>query len=282
MPSYAIGDKWRFIEDPGYSGSLNMARDAALALCMGDGSMPVLRVYRFTPACITIGRFQRINDGLDIKRCESAGVELARRPTGGMAILHKDDFTYSVTLPRMAGEEHPAGARDLYFDLIAGGILCSLELLGIHAQVVRHKENRKHSAWCFEGVAGIDIKYRGRKICGSAQKIYEKSVLQHGSLFLDLDRKLYMGLTGCDVKSPESRPLSFISLCEAGENEYSWNGISSAFEKGFSDALNIELINSEFTDRENIMTDRLFKERFGMESWNTGGVQERDRTFSDM
>ncbi|MBN2169105.1 MAG: lipoate--protein ligase family protein [Actinobacteria bacterium] len=270
ITSTFIPDRWRFVEDSGYPGTLNMARDAALALSAGESSMPTLRVYRFSPACITVGRFQRIDDGINAKKCESSGVDLARRPTGGLAILHKNDFTYSIAIPRMSVQENPAGERDLYFHLIAKGILKSLELIGIHAEVVKHKENRKHSAWCFEGARGVDIKYGERKICGSAQRIYEKSVLQHGSLFLDLDRDLYMDLTGTDEESYDSHRHSVVSLREAGKRDYSWHELSEAFEKGFSNALGVRFSRAEFTDNEKIKADCLLKRRYGTVAWNKG------------
>lgn len=262
-----IPDRWRIIDDGEHSGSVNMARDVALALSVADGADPVLRLYRFKPACITLGRFQSINDGIDPRACLKAGIDLARRPTGGLAILHKNDFTYSVSLPSGGTGK---SVRDHYFDIIARGIICALESVGIDAEVVRHSGNQKISAWCFEGVIGVDIKHGERKICGSAQKIFDKSVLQHGSLFLDLDPKLYSDLASSSGER-EDRQSPVISLTEAGGKNITWDDVREAFERGFSRALDIEMVRSEFSVEEEHAASRLHRNCYGSDDWTRAG-----------
>ncbi|HET6486674.1 MAG TPA: hypothetical protein VFH83_09660, partial [Spirochaetia bacterium] len=103
------GPAFRLIVHPKMDGRWNMAVDEALAEAAGGGqSLPVVRLYGFSPPTLSLGRFQKARGQLDAGRLASDGVVLVRRPTGGHAVLHDDELTYSVALPKQASADGPA------------------------------------------------------------------------------------------------------------------------------------------------------------------------------
>lgn len=246
-----------------------MARDEALALHSVRGA--TLRAYRFEPPAITVGRFQRFPGGIDTRACAREGIDVVRRPTGGLAILHMNDFTYSVVAP---AEGTGAAERDRHFDLIADSLLAALDNLGIEAVQVRHESRQVDSGdWCFQGVFGVDLEWRGRKICGSAQRLFAGSVLQHGSMFLsgpgDKPERISRG--GAPAVSKKAR---FATLEEAAGRVVRWSEVLEALRKGFVTALGIALEPCEMSVEEVEEARRLAVAKYSKKRWLEG----RERT----
>lgn len=262
-----INRQWRLIKEKGLSGPENMARDEALAESAGAASQPVLRLYSFKPYCVTLGKFQHAEYLIRDDCLEAAGIDVTRRPTGGMAIYHKNDFTYSVAIPH---NNTAAEIKNRYFKTVADAIVESLKYLGIQAEIVNHKKNNKCSLWCFESEIGVDIEHLGRKICGSAQKVFTRSVLQHGSLFLKEDTSEAECLEISDLSKGESGKKSFVSLEEAGGKEYLWEEVAEAFEAGFTRSLGIEIKPSALNGDEEERSLRLNREKYGNKEWISG------------
>lgn len=158
----------------------------------GRRSRAVLRLYRWSGPALSIGVHQRLSDEM-VARCAESGVAVVRRPTGGTAVLHGGDLTYSVVAPASG-----RGVLDAY-RWIAGGLIAGLARLGIQAQVgsqgpvpaARGPEDAlaAHSA-CFATTVGADLRVGEAKICGSAQLRRSGYLLQHGSLPLADSRSL--------------------------------------------------------------------------------------------
>jgi lipoate-protein ligase A len=155
-----------------------MAADEALLDSVVAGAPPALRLYRWSPPALSLGRFQP-DDDVDAPACAARGVEVVRRPTGGMGLLHGADLTYSVVMPRPAGAE----GVDAVYRLLAGAIIAGLATLGVDAAVARH--DGPAGPVCFAGQQGADLRVGDRKLCGSAQVRREGAVLQHGSILLE-------------------------------------------------------------------------------------------------
>jgi len=266
------GKTWRFIVDGGLRGCSNMARDEALAVGVAGGAPPALRVYRFEPPAISIGRFQEIRREIDLKTCRQAGVEVVRRPTGGLAILHADDFTYSVTIP--SGDVGMA-AKEQCFKGVAAGILESLRRVGVNARLSRHGDiGEATSIWCLQSAFGIDLELDGRKICGSAQRMSPRAILQHGTLFLKDNRKLLDRITrGGSLTGERTGPL-FVTLAEACGREIAWEEVKTAFQEGFAGALGITLEAGALCEEEETLARRLLVNKYRSESWTGGGEAE--------
>jgi len=174
---------WRLIlEEEPRSGAANMAVDESLAESVAAGDAPpTLRFYRWQPAAVSLGRHQSVAD-VDEAKIAERGYDLVRRTTGGRAILHTDELTYSVTAP--AADPHMAGGvMDAYL-LMSNGLLAGLSGIGLAAEKAAGdvRAGRDVSAACFEVPSAYEITASGRKLMGSAQSRRKGYVLQHGSL----------------------------------------------------------------------------------------------------
>jgi len=177
---------WTFIDSGEQTGAFNMALDESLArsLASGDGS-PSLRIFRWRPRAISLGYNQPAEE-LDAARCAAEGIDIVRRPTGGRAILHADELTYSVVMP--------AGRKSILqvYNEISSALVRGLALYGVEVSLQKSQpdfaeEYRSSSSIpCFASSARYEIEWRGRKLVGSAQRRFSGEhgdvVLQHGSI----------------------------------------------------------------------------------------------------
>jgi lipoate-protein ligase A len=155
-----------------------MAADEALLESVAAGEPPALRLYRWAPPALSLGRFQP-DDDVDVDACTRLGVEVVRRPTGGQGLLHGGDLTYAVALCRPDGA---AGGVDAVYTLLAGALIDGLARIGVDAAIARH--DGPAGPVCFAGQQGADLRVGERKVCGSAQVRRDGAVLQHGSILL--------------------------------------------------------------------------------------------------
>lgn len=166
-----------------------MRRDAALLERLEHGAVadPVLRLFRFRPHGITLGASQDPARVLDLKRCEREGVTWAVRPTGGRAIFHAEEWTYSLSAC-LADPEWGGSLRESY-GATARLLIASLLRLGVPVEPVPadrkgHAARAAAGAACFATTAGHEIVLAGRKLVGSAQRRLSRAFLQQGSVLL--------------------------------------------------------------------------------------------------
>ncbi len=176
--------KWNLLNTGFNTGKFNMDYDIKLALTCPD-DQAYLRFYRWTPYCISLGANQRESD-LDMDAVKENGIGVARRPTGGRAILHAEELTYSVILPLASGMT----AREIYtkvsFALVKGLKKYSAKLNDVELENLQPNfaELLKEPSGmlCFASTAKSEVKFKGKKLIGSAQRKLNKVVLQHGSI----------------------------------------------------------------------------------------------------
>jgi lipoyl(octanoyl) transferase len=248
--------QWRLIYDIPTLGAANMAADEAVLRTVSAGeAMPTLRLYGWSPPCLSLGYAQKTGD-VDFDRIARAGWDVVRRPTGGRAILHTDELTYSVSLP--ADDPIAAGGIIESYRRISGALLAGLERLG--AEVAADKRAERSSvtgAVCFEVPSHYEITVSGRKLVGSAQLRRREGVLQHGSLplFGDLGR-ICEALAYPDEDSREAAKAQVraraITLEEAlGGAAVTWQQAAEAIGKGFAQTFGIAFdVARELTTRE--------------------------------
>lgn len=182
------GEQWRLLVTSGLDGASSMALDTAILEQVGAGhSPPTLRLYDWQPACLTLGIAQPYSD-VDRARLAAHGWDITRRPTGGRAILHTDEITYSVTLPR----DHPIAEGDIVtsYRRLSAALLHALQALGLRAradQADDHLREADKGPVCFEVPANYEITADGKKLVGSAQVRKHGALLQHGALPLHGD-----------------------------------------------------------------------------------------------
>jgi lipoate-protein ligase A len=180
---------WEFMNTGFHSGTFNMEFDEALAHRLGDGTgPPTLRLFGWNPYTISVGFNQPMED-FNHEAISRSGYDIVRRPTGGRAIFHAHELTYSVVMN--VGER---SVREIYH-YISEGILEGLRLLGITAEL-SGKDDRLTTPFsdpssipCFASSARSEIHVDGKKLVGSAQRRYGKVVLQHGSFLLGPQHK---------------------------------------------------------------------------------------------
>lgn len=263
---------WRVIRHAAAPGPVNMAVDEAIAQAIAAGVVPpTLRFYAWDPPCVSLGRNQPAA-GVDLARCAGRGYGIVRRPTGGRAILHTDEMTYSL----IASPEHPlmrGYVLDSYLR-ISHGLVAGLRRLGIEAEEApgTNRAGPDVSAACFEVPSAYEIVAHGKKILGSAQARRSASVLQHGSLPLvgDLTR-----VVDCLAFAAEhAREALRSSLRDHAATARDLTGRTIDFDEaveamigGMSEALQIDLIPGELTEQERTWTEELLRDRYANDEW---------------
>jgi lipoate-protein ligase A len=176
-----------------------MALDEALKERARRTGEWVFRVYSWSGPTISLGRNQTALGKYDLDRIAARGLAVVRRPTGGRAILHHREITYSVTAPaEIAGDLHES------YDRINRILLHGLELLGVTAAIAgrSQKSSSPGLAPCFDEPSPGELTLNGRKLAGSAQWRSEGALLQHGSILIEDDQSV---LT--ELALGEQRPI---------------------------------------------------------------------------
>ena len=175
--------RWRFLDTGARSGKFNMDLDLQLAQELYEGRHgPTLRLYQWEPYCISLGKHQKNNE-INAKKCEEDGIDIVWRPTGGRAVLHAEELTYSLVLPLELGAEYVSSR-------ISRALVKAMTLLGVEAAIETHPANLKSwylqptSTLCFSSSTRNELQVRGRKLIGSAQRILDGVILQHGSILI--------------------------------------------------------------------------------------------------
>lgn len=187
MTAFSTPPRWRLMLVPPRSGAENMARDTALMDRARVTGESVFSVYSWLRPTLSLGRNQTARGRYDLDAMKQRGIDLVRRPTGGRALLHHREVTYSVTAPIAEGDS----LRDSYAR-INRILLEGLALLGVMA-TESHSEARAPSPGdlpCFAAPAEGELISGGAKLVGSAQYREAGALLQHGSILIEDDQSL--------------------------------------------------------------------------------------------
>lgn len=169
-----------------------MRRDQEiLAEVAAAAAPPTLRLYSWAPPALSLGRFQKTGEVVDVEACRRLGIDIVRRPTGGRAVLHDRELTYSLAIPDRRSLV-PAGVVPAY-RFISGALLDAFARLGVEAQLSSEKSQGAGLApgSCFDSPSAYELHVRGKKVVGSAQMRREGVLLQHGSILLELPIQTY-------------------------------------------------------------------------------------------
>lgn len=198
-PRGALSGRWRVIHTSPRPGAANMAIDHALMDRARRTGEKVLRVYTWSVPTLSLGRHQAARGRIDPDAARALGVSLVRRPTGGRALLHHREVTYSVTTPLRRDDS----VRSWYSSINAV-LLRALHSLGVEAKmaVAAGRTPPPASASCFVRPDEGEITVGGRKLVGSALLRQDGALLQHGSILLEDDQSLLNDLLPPDELRP--------------------------------------------------------------------------------
>ena len=175
---------WRLLITPGADARYNMALDQALFTCYALQKIPTLRIYSWQPHAVTIGRNQNLEETVFVDQCSKDNVDIIRRPSGGQAIFHADELTYSV-VGSLADIGAGCSVKDSY-RLLCSCVIGAYKLLGLDACFAFENKNmdfhRTGTNLCFAAREDYDILIDKKKIGGNAQRRKKDIIMQHGSI----------------------------------------------------------------------------------------------------
>jgi lipoate-protein ligase A len=256
---------WRLIPLETHDAFMNMAIDEAILRARVKNSAPnTLRLYRWKPSAVSIGKFQTLTNEVRLEKCRESGVDIVRRVTGGGTVYHdaEDEITYSVV-----ADKQDLGVMDIaeVYRQVYLGLAETLKVLGVASDF--NMGSRK---------ACPNLTVNGRKISGSAQCHKSGVVLQHGTLLLrvNLDKmfdflRVPWAKTCTEVVEVARRKITSIAD-ELGRN-ISTAEVNQALTKGFEKALNTRIVDGQLTLAEKTTAEELYREKYICDDWNLSG-----------
>lgn len=253
-------ESWRLLVSPADSGARNLATDQAVAEHVRDGaSPPTLRFYTWRPAALSLGFGQPLTV-VDVDLARRSGIDLVRRPTGGQAILHNDELTYAVMLPRT--HALAAGGVLKSYERLSAGFKRGFAALGLDARQRDWQPAGSDGAGllCFASPSTHELSAQGVKIMGSAQTRLGGALLQHGSVPFAHDPRVFDLL-----RLP--RPATLRGLRDLLSSGPTVGALIEVLATGFTEALQVVLTPDQLTDSERARRDSLVESRFGADAW---------------
>ena len=248
------------------SAQWNMALDEALWRSFSKVGRPTLRLYRWTRPTLSLGYSQRAEE-FDLGECARLGVEIIRRPTGGRAVLHGLEVTYSLVHPL----EGMGGVNESHRK-IGEALALGLRKLGLAAELVKaERSSLASSAACLEVPSYSELTIAGRKVAGSAQVRNHLALLEHGSLPLELDLERLAAVLWPDGL-PRERFKDLLRRRAGGLREFAaqlrLEEVEDAIIAGFAERFEVEPVEGPPTTEELKLAEELVERKYGDSRWN--------------
>jgi len=257
---------WRLIDSGPCSASYNMALDEAIASAVrSHESPPTLRFYGWDSPSLSLGCFQKASD-LDLVYCREQGIPVVRRQSGGRAILHGDELTYSFSV-RTDREPFSKGLLESYRS-ISNAFSLAFRKIGVHVESKKQKERGRvltKSPLCFQSSSYGEILINNRKIVGSAQKRWEDGLLQQGTIPYAYDKEKMRRVFG--MREPPEAKDRMTALKEI-ISDFDDAKFRNAVKEAFEDTFGVSLPVSHPTEEEAHLTRELEQGKYRLESWN--------------
>jgi lipoate-protein ligase A len=263
---------WRLIVSGDADGPTNMANDEAIleSVAAGD-SRPTLRFYGWDPASMSLGHRQPWDD-VDFDRCAELGWDVVRRPTGGRAILHVDELTYSICAP--VSEPRVHGSVLESYQRLSEALIAGLKLMGLDPAKAKpyYEDTGSSGPACFDGPSNYEITIGQRKLIGSAQVRKKNVVLQHGTLplFGEITRVadgLWFDLPGQRNALMNRLYYRASTLELALGRTIEFSEAVSTMRQGFTKALNLEFTEAGLSETEIARALELRAEKYANDAW---------------
>ena len=249
-------EKWRLLITQGNTAAKNMAIDRAVLVANSNGKVPpTIRFYTWSPPAISIGYFQSLEDEVNLANCKDLNVDYVRRITGGGAVFHEDELTYSIVIP----ESHKEISKNIMesYGRICSAVMNGLDNLGIDSE--------------YKPIN--DIIASSKKISGNAQTRKMKTVLQHGTILMDVNVEKMFSLLKVPNEKIKDKLIADVkervtSIRHIKGEKISFDKVAKAMKKGFEEEFEIKLIKGTLTKEEEDLTDKFKRECFGSKEWN--------------
>ncbi|HWR28060.1 MAG TPA: biotin/lipoate A/B protein ligase family protein [Candidatus Thermoplasmatota archaeon] len=249
-------EQWRLLQTGFKNAYSNMAIDKAILVVNSEGNVPpTVRFYGWSPPAISIGYFQSLTEEIDIQACERFGIDYVRRITGGGAVFHEKELTYSIVV----AESHPAIPKNILksYGRICGAVMKGLLQLGIESEYAPIN----------------DIVTGGRKISGNAQTRKFETVLQHGTVLMDVDVDTMFSLLKVPNEKIKDKLIADVkqrvtSMKHILGKEIGFQEVARAMKIGFEEEFNVELIEGTLSKEERGLAIQFEEESFSTKEWN--------------
>ena len=213
-------------------------------LVMNQLDYPILRIYGWSNPCVSIGYFQSIDD-VNHERCRQEGVDVLRRITGGGAVFHDKEITYSFVT-----KEFPQKILDSYREI------CEIVILTL-----------KHCGFEAEFSPLNDVTVKGKKVCGNAQTRKNNKLLQHGTILLQADAKRMVSLLNIPIEKIAGKNISNIGDRVIGISE-NFDKVSELMKKSAKEIFQCELVPFSLDEDDLTTCKEIMKEKYSNKSWN--------------
>jgi lipoate-protein ligase A len=257
--------EWRLIDSGPCGAFHNMALDEAVAAHVRKKKAPpTLRLYGWDRPSLTLGCFQKASD-IDAAYCASRGIPVVRRPTGGRAILHHRELTYSFSV-RTAGP-FSKGLLDSYRS-IAAAFHLAFQKAGIRAEVKKQRERGRvlaGSPLCFRSSSFGEILVDNRKAVGSAQKRWEDGLLQQGSVPCLYDADEISRVFGAGAGAALGSAMTCLEEVMPGLGE---KGFGEMLKASFEETFGISFLLCRPLPEEEALARDLEASKYSLKSWN--------------
>ena len=207
-------------------GAWNMALDEALLTNLVDHDAPILRLYGWQPPCVSIGYFQSMEEEVDVRKCSDMGVDVVRRITGGGAVLHEFELTYTFIT-----NNYPANILESY-ELICEPVVVCLNRLGYNAKYVPLN----------------DIVVENKKVSGNAQTRKNNILLQHGTILLAVDVEKMFSMLKVPSEKIKDKMINDVKARVTGINR-SFEEVASNLKESFAEIFGAQIITDTLSEQ---------------------------------
>ncbi|MEK6590462.1 MAG: lipoate--protein ligase family protein, partial [Nitrospinota bacterium] len=267
---------WRLIKDGFNEGYHNMVVDEAIACAVENRvSPPTLRLYSWKTQTLSIGYSQRIDKEIDTSYCQREGIDIVLRPTGGRAVLHDKEVTYSIASTK-DNTLFPDSILETY-RVISNALVRGLSLLKINATLNPKSQISRPTIMgapksqilrpsCFATTSQYEIVVHGKKLIGSAQRRFKMSFLQQGSIPLENYHDKLALCLGFKEKEKRERFVELLKKRSTALNEldgkiFSYDKVVNAIINGFEDIFKIKFDIAPLTAYELELSDKLYERK---------------------
>ena len=242
-----------------------MAVDEALLRSFGANDIPILRLYSWTGPALSFGRFSHPKETLAWKRLQNERLDYTRRMTGGGILVHGEDLSYTLIVPRAFVEK--LGVKESY-RYLCGFLITLYTRLGLDAAFTYDRGlEEQTSDICLAGKERYDIVIGDKKIGGNAQRHTHGAMLQHGSIPLNIDSASFEPLF------QERSGLSDAATLENSGVVLSKEQLKEAVLKAFCDTFETELVDTVLSIEEAAHAQKLYDEKYTTEAWNVHATE---------